>query len=90
MTTPPGPNAAGEPALQATGPGGQPVRRLLRSASDRRLAGVCGGQGRYLNMDPTLFRIIYAVATVFTGIIPGLILYIILAIVIPSDDNMPS
>jgi phage shock protein C len=50
------------------------------------LAGVCGGIGQYLGMDPTLVRVLYAVITFFTALIPGTILYIILAFVVPSDD----
>ena len=35
-------------------------RRLLRSREDRVIGGVCGGLGRYFNIDPVLFRIGFA------------------------------
>jgi phage shock protein C len=78
--------ALGPPVLPVAGEG----RRLLRSSYNRMLGGVCGGMGTYLGVDPTLIRIAYAVCTVFTAIFPGIILYIILLIIIPLDDSVPS
>lgn len=60
--------------------------RLSRSSTDKMFAGVCAGLGRYIGVDPTLVRIAVAVATFFTAFVPGIILYIILALVIPRDD----
>lgn len=37
-------------------------RRLMRSTKDRRIAGVCGGLAEYLNVDPTVIRILFLVA----------------------------
>ena len=53
------------------------------------LAGVCAGLGHYLGIDPTLVRILYALGTLFTAIVPGILVYIILALVIPPDDRLP-
>jgi phage shock protein C len=47
--------------------------------------GVFGGLGRYLGVDATWLRISYALGTLFTAIVPGLILYGILAWIIPAD-----
>jgi phage shock protein PspC (stress-responsive transcriptional regulator) len=63
--------------------------RLVRSSTDRMFAGVCGGLGSYLGVDPTIVRIVVALATFFTAIVPGLILYLIFALVIPRDDAPP-
>ncbi|HEY7814606.1 MAG TPA: PspC domain-containing protein [Nakamurella sp.] len=63
----------------------QGVRRLLRSRSDRVLGGVCGGLGRYLNVDPVLLRIA-AVALALSGG-AGVIAYIVAWIVIPEDTG---
>jgi phage shock protein C len=60
-------------------------RMLRRRREGEKLAGVCGGLAEYFDLDPTLIRVIYLVATFFTGIIPGAILYLILALVIPAD-----
>lgn len=61
-----------------------PVRRLVRSREDRVLAGVCGGLGRYLAVDPVVLRII-AAALVLSGV--GLLAYIVAWIVIPEAPS---
>ncbi len=58
------------------------TRRLYRSRTDRQLAGVCGGLGEYFGVDPTIVRLIFIVLALAGG--PGLLLYIILALVIPE------
>lgn len=40
-------------------------KRLYRSRTDRRIAGVCGGIAQYLNVDPTVIRIIFLIAILF-------------------------
>ncbi|MCK6581033.1 MAG: PspC domain-containing protein [Anaerolineae bacterium] len=57
-------------------------KRLLRSRTNRQIAGVCGGLGEYFGIDPTLLRIAFILMVVFGG--SGLLLYIILALVIPE------
>ncbi len=59
------------------------IKRLYRSKTDRILAGVCGGIGDYLNMDPTVIRLLFVVFTLMSGG-TGLIAYIVLAFVIPE------
>jgi phage shock protein PspC (stress-responsive transcriptional regulator) len=55
-------------------PAGPPpaTPRLERSTDDRLVAGVCGGLGRYFNVDPVIFRVVVAVSALFG---PGLLLY---------------
>ena len=60
-------------------------RRLLRSRSDRVIGGVCGGLGRYFNLDPTIFRI-GAVVLAFVGG-AGLLAYVAALLLIPSEDS---
>lgn len=72
--------------IPLTDPGAPP--RLLRSSRDRMIFGVCGGLGHYFGVDPTLVRIAVAVATFFSAIFPGIILYAILGFVVPSDDSV--
>ena len=55
-------------------------KRLLRSRTNRIIAGVCGGIGEYLNIDPTIIRIL---AVVIPGF--GWVTYLICAILIPSE-----
>jgi len=61
------------------------VRRLARDRANAKLAGVCGGLATYFDVDPTLMRVIYLAATFFTGFVPGALLYIVLALVMPME-----
>lgn len=58
---------------------------LFRTRHDRKLAGVCGGMGYYLKIDPTIIRLLWIIGTFATGGVAVLI-YIILAIVLPEGD----
>jgi phage shock protein C len=60
------------------------IKRLYRSSTDKVLSGVCGGIAEYSNMDSTLIRVIAVLITVFTGFLPGIIAYIIMAIIMPQ------
>jgi phage shock protein C len=60
------------------------VQRLHRSATDRVVAGVCGGIAEYLAIDPSLVRIAFVVGTLW-GI--GLLIYIVLAIILPVESS---
>ena len=57
-------------------------KRLLRSRSDRRLAGVCAGIADYFGWDPTLVRVGWIVLTLMGG--SGILLYLILWLVMPE------
>jgi phage shock protein PspC (stress-responsive transcriptional regulator) len=67
----------------------EPTRKLYRSRTNRQLGGVCGGLTPYLNdvfhvnLDVTLVRVLFVVAAFFGG--SGLIAYIVMWIVIPSE-----
>lgn len=78
---PPPPPAAEAP----TQPLGPEPRRLLRSRSNRVIGGVCGGLGRYFNVDPILFRI-GAIALALVGG-AGLLLYLAALLLIPSESS---
>ncbi len=59
-------------------------KQLTRSTSNRMIAGVCAGLGEYLNMDPTIVRLLFVLGFFLTG--PGMLLaYIIMALVTPED-----
>jgi phage shock protein PspC (stress-responsive transcriptional regulator) len=62
-----------------------PRRPLLRSKSDRMLWGVAGGLAEHLNVDATLVRIGFVVATFFGA--AGLLAYLVLAVALPEDDG---
>jgi phage shock protein C len=62
------------------------MRKLYRSAHDKKIFGLCGGLGEYLSVDSTLLRVVVVVTTFFSGgvVIP---LYILASIVIPKEPT---
>lgn len=62
-----------------------PQQRLVRSETDRMIAGVCGGLAAYLNIDPVLVRLAFVVLLLASGI--GLAIYFILWIVMPAESQ---
>lgn len=59
--------------------------RLYRNSNDKMIGGVCAGIANYLNIDPTVVRILFAIIT-FGGFGLGFLAYIILWIVLPTKD----
>lgn len=57
-------------------------KRLLRSRTDRSLAGVCGGVAEYFGWDPTLVRVAWIILTLLGG--SGILLYLIMWVVMPE------
>ncbi|MGI3783633.1 MAG: PspC domain-containing protein [Janthinobacterium lividum] len=62
-------------------------RQLRRSRTDRYVGGVCGGVADYLNMDPTLVRILTVLITLFTGV--PVVLYLVALFLMPEEDVAP-
>lgn len=60
------------------------MKRLYRSRDDRMFAGVAGGLGSYLGVDPTLLRLAFAALTLVSAGI-GLLAYLALAIIVPLE-----
>jgi phage shock protein PspC (stress-responsive transcriptional regulator) len=58
-------------------------RELRRDPNRAQLAGVCAGLARHFDTDPTLVRVLYLAGTFATGFVPGLLLYVVLAIIVP-------
>jgi phage shock protein C len=63
------------------------MKRLYRSTTDKKIAGVFGGVGEMLNIDSTLIRLLMVFAGLATGIIPLVITYLIAAWIIPPKDK---
>ena len=60
-------------------------KRLYRNTKDEKIAGVCSGIAEYFNIDPTIVRLIWALAILCVG--TGLLLYIVCAFVIPEKPG---
>ena len=68
----------------------QDKRRLYRSPDEKMIAGVCGGLAEYFDVDPTIVRVAYVLLTLVSGIFPGVVLYAVLAMVMPvTPQGMP-
>ncbi len=63
-------------------------KRLYKSTDNKVISGVMGGLGEYFDIDPVVFRVAYSAFSFFTGIIPGILAYIIMAIVMPSQPKV--
>jgi phage shock protein C len=60
------------------------MKRLYRSYSDKKIAGICGGLGEYLGLDPTVIRLGAVILCIATGIFPGFVAYVIAWIIVPE------
>jgi phage shock protein C len=59
-------------------------KKLYRSTTDYKIAGVCGGIAQYFNVDPTVIRVIF-VLLLLPGGLPGLFPYLLLWIIVPKQ-----
>ena len=65
------------------------MKRLYRSKTRRMLGGICGGLGDYLDVDPTIIRVVWAVLTLITvGI--GILAYLVAWVIIPDEEASDS
>ncbi|RYY60352.1 MAG: PspC domain-containing protein [Chitinophagaceae bacterium] len=74
-----------ESQSQSSYKGKRPKSRLYRNTSDKFLGGVCSGIAAYLNVDPAIVRILFAIVT-FGGFGLGFLIYILLWIILPTSD----
>jgi phage shock protein C len=60
-----------------------PTRKLYRSKTNRKLAGICGGLAEYFGVDATLIRVLFVLLAVLGG--TGLVLYLAMWIIVPNQ-----
>lgn len=65
----------------------QQPKRLYRDTKNKVLFGVCAGFAEYFGWDPTWVRLFYVVITFFCAIVPGTLVYLIAAIIIPTKPD---
>ncbi|MEK7182933.1 MAG: PspC domain-containing protein [Patescibacteria group bacterium] len=63
------------------------VKRLYRSKTNKIWLGILGGLGEYLRVDPVVLRLSFLAILIFTGFIPGLLFYIIGALIVPKKPR---
>ncbi len=63
------------------------MKKLCKSKTNRKICGVCGGIAEYLNADPTLIRLAFAVVALIAG--SGILAYFLAALIMPeaSEDD---
>ena len=63
------------------------MERRLTKSKDRRICGVCGGIAEYIDVDPTVMRVMVAILAVCTAVIPVCFMYMLAAMIMPSNEN---
>lgn len=61
-------------------------KRLTKSKTEKKIFGVCGGFAEYLDVDPTVVRLIWAGSVIVFGV--GVIGYLAAALILPEDKNI--
>jgi phage shock protein C len=64
------------------------MKKLYKSTSDKKIFGVAAGTANYLGIDVTISRIIWFLFILITSFFPGLLLYLILAWVLPTEGEV--
>ena len=59
-------------------------KKLYRSKTDKKVAGVCGGLAEYLNVDPTVIRLIWVLVALSGA---GLVAYLVCALIMPEKPD---
>lgn len=62
------------------------MKKLVRPQKGRKIAGVAIGLANYLNIDPTIIRILFVLAALPGGV-PGILLYIIFWVLMPEEQD---
>ncbi len=74
-------------------PGARPITKLLSPfttqlpsllSSNQKIGGVCGGLANYFEVDPVLVRLMFVGAGFLTGVVPGLLAYVVGWIIVPQ------
>lgn len=63
-------------------------RKLYRSQTQKMIAGVCGGLAEFLNLDPTVVRLIFVLLALGAG--HGVLIYLVLWLIMPRSEAAPN
>ncbi|MGN0457707.1 MAG: PspC domain-containing protein [Eubacterium sp.] len=63
------------------------MKKLYRSKTERRISGVCGGIAKWMGIDVSLVRILWVIISLATTGIPGTLVYIVCALIIPEEPD---
>lgn len=59
------------------------MKKLYRSNTNKAFLGVLGGFGEYYDIDPVLLRVVFILISVFSGGVPGVLVYLLAAAIMP-------
>ena len=62
------------------------MKKLYLSKLDKKISGVCGGIAEYFDIDSAVVRVIFLFILIFTGLVPGLVFYVLAALIIPKKQ----
>lgn len=63
------------------------MKKLYRSSSNKIFAGILGGLGEYFEVDPAILRLLWILVVIFTGVVPGILAYIIAMFIVPKKPK---
>lgn len=63
------------------------MKKLYKSRKSKIFTGVIGGVGEYFNIDPVLLRIVWLLFVIFTGLLPGSIVYMVATFIVPENPD---
>ena len=63
------------------------MKKMYRSSDNKIFAGIIGGLGEYFKIDPVLLRLVWVFVLIFTGVVPGLIVYAMALFVVPNKPE---
>ena len=63
------------------------MKKLYKSDKNKIFAGVIGGIGEYFDVDPVVLRLVWLLLIVFTGFVPGIIVYFIAVLIVPKKPK---
>jgi phage shock protein C len=66
------------------------MKRFTRSRTDKMIAGVCGGLGNLMNVDPTLVRLGFVFVAILTAVAPLLVAYLVAWVIVPVEPTEPA
>lgn len=64
-----------------------PDKKLRRSRTDNMIAGVMGGLAAHYGIDSTKLRIVFVLLSIFSAAFPGIVVYLVLWLLMPSADE---
>ena len=59
--------------------------QLRRTADDAMIGGVCGGIARWMDVDPSLVRVTFALISLLSTAFPGILVYVVLWAILPEE-----